>query len=471
MLTLTNPATIPEETGWKPPAPRPREKIMSSIEMLLVARRNPLEMWNRIHFAQKFVSGRNLMGDAVVMMDPVGIRHVLLDNAANYPKDALQRRTLGAGQGRGDGLLVAEGDLWKRTRRTVAPLFTPRRIAGFLPQMREAADKMAASLARKPDGYPFDAALAMTRVTFDVLSATLFSNGVDNREDRFGNAMSRYLEATGQIDPLDILNAPKWLPRLSRIQARPAQKFFEKNVDEIIATRRTMIAKGEEPPADLLTALLKAADPESGQGLSDGEVASNIITFIGAGHETTANTLTWAIYLVSQSSQVRDELEAELALHDLGALEAGDLFDCLPFTRAVIEEAMRLYPPAPILSRGALEADNVAGCAIPKGATVYMPPYVLHRHKLLWDEPDYFRPHRFLPGKREAIDRFAYLPFGAGPRVCVAAQFALMEAVIVFAVLMKAVRLDYAGDTPPRPLQRITLRPADGMNMRVRSLK
>ena len=128
---------------------------------------------------------------------------------------------------------------------------------------------------------------------------------------------------------------------------------------------------------------------------------------------------------------------------------------------------MRLYPPAPNLSRRAIEPDVAAGAVIPGGATVYMPPYVLHRHSLLWDEPDYFRPHRFLPGRRESIDRYAYLPFGAGPRICVAAQFALMEAVIVLATLVKAARLDYAGDTPPRAIQRITLRPEHGMPMRL----
>ncbi len=441
---------------------------MSPLEMLFVLRKNPLEAWNKIHFEQKSTSGKNMMGNMVVLMDPVAIRHIFVENAENYRKDDLQLRVLGAGQGQGDGLLTMQGEVWRRTRRTVAPIFTPRRIAGFLPQMREAAEKLAASLVRKPDGYPVDASVLMTRVTFDVLSATLFSDGIDNTNDRFGNAMGRYLTSIGQIDPLDILGAPKWLPRIGRIKARPAQRFFEESVSAIITTRRKMLEEGKEPPPDLLSALLKAADPESGQGLSEGEVAANIITFIAAGHETTANALTWALYLISQAPEARDQLDAEVDAVDLAGLEASSLFESLPFTRAVIEEAMRLYPPAPNLSRVAIAADEAAGVKIPAGAIVFVPPFVLHRHKLLWKEPDYFRPERFMPGERENIERFAYLPFGAGPRVCVAAQFALMEAVIVLATLVKAVRLDYAGAAAPEPIQRITLRPKDGMPMKVR---
>ena len=468
MLINTAGANALPIKSFRPPAPKPREKIMSSLEMLYVVSRNPLEVWNKVHFELKSVSRRNIMGDVVVLMDPAAIRHVMIDNAGNYRKDDLQRRVLGADSGKGESLLTAEDELWKKTRRTVAPLFTPRRIAGFLPQMLEAADKLALSWRRKPDTYPIDAAVEMTRVTFDVLSSTLFSNGVDNDGDRFGTAMTKFLQRTGKVDPLDILGAPRWLPRIGRLRAKPTIDFFERNVAEIIRVRRALIAEGGEPPADLLTALLKAQDPESGYALSDGEVAANLITFIGAGHETTANTLTWALYLLSQASDVRDELEAEVDAVDLAAIEPAALFETLPLTRAVIEEAMRLYPPAPNLSRQAIEPDVAAGVVIAGGAIVYMPPYVLHRHKLLWDEPDYFRPERFLPGRREAIDRFAYLPFGAGARVCVAAQFALMEAVIVLARLVKAARVEFAGDAPPRAIQRITLRPEGGMPMRLR---
>lgn len=454
-------------SSWRPPAPKPRDKIMSSLEMLYVVSRNPLEVWNKFHFTEKAVARRNIFGDVVVLMDPVGIRHVMVENAANYRKDDLQRRVLGATRAKGESLLTAEEELWRKTRRTVAPLFTPRRIAGFLPLMSAAAERLAAAWRRKPDGYPIDAALDMTRVTFDVLSSTLFSNGIDNGNDRFGNAMSRFLETTGRVDPLDIIGAPDWVPRIGRLRAQSTIDFFESSVASIIDTRRKAIEEGRQPPPDLLSALLQAADPESGQGLTDAEVAANIVTFIGAGHETTANTLTWALYLVSQADEVREELEAEVDGIDLGSLDAGDLFERLPFSRAVIEEAMRLYPPAPNLSRTAIEPDVAAGTIIPGGANVYMPPYVLHRHRLLWDEPDFFRPHRFMPGRRESIDRYAYLPFGAGPRICVAAQFALMEAVIVLATLVKTARVVFSGESPPRAVQRITLRPAGGMPMRL----
>ena len=190
-------------------------------------------------------------------------------------------------------------------------------------------------------------------------------------------------------------------------------------------------------------------------------VGANIVSFIGAGHETTANALTWSLYLLSTAPDVRAAVEAEADAQNCGAFDLA----AFPMTRAVVEEAMRLYPPVALLSRQAVEADEVSGRAIPAGSVVAISPWVLHRHRALWSAPDEFRPERFLPGAREAVDRFAYLPFGVGPRVCIGTSFALQEAVIVLAALARRVRLDYAGAAPPEPVQRITLRPKAGMPM------
>lgn len=449
----------------RPPAPVPAERRMSRVEALFALRRNPLETWHRVHFEEPIVSGKGLLGFVTVLNDPAAIRHVLVDNAANYPKDDLQKRVLSPGLG--NGLLTAEGEGWRRVRRTLAPVFTPRRVAAFLPAMEDAAGRLVRRWHRRGAGAVLDASEEMTRVTFDILARTLFSDSIDGEADAFSRSLTAFFETQGRIDPLDLLGAPDWIPRVGRIRAEPALKFFEERVHAIVARRRALIARGETPPDDLLTALLQAADPESGQGLTEEEVGANIITFIGAGHETTANALTWSLYLASRSPAALATMRAEIAGRDAGGGSGNPLID-LPFTRAVVEEAMRLYPPVATLSRKALKADRIGGHVIPKDSLVVISPWVLHRHKRLWDTPDDFRPERFLPGAREAIDRFAYLPFGAGPRVCIGLQFALQEAVTVLAGIVRSFDFAYAGARPPAPVQRITLRPKRGMPLRIR---
>ncbi|WP_075217655.1 cytochrome P450 [Mongoliimonas terrestris] len=448
-----------------PPAPVPGTRELGYAELLLRLRSNPLTIWRRIHFERPVVSGKSLLGHAVVLNDPAAIRHVFVDNVANYRKDDLQRSVLAPGLG--EGLLTAEGDVWKRTRRTVAPLFTPKAVAALAPRMEGPALALAERMARRRPGRVLDITHDMTRVTYDILAATLFSETIAGGASAFSKALTRYFETQGRIDPLDVLGAPAFVPRLGRLMARPAIRFFEDEVIRIIKARRAELERADEAPADLLTALLRASDPETGVGLTEAEVGANIVTFIGAGHETTANVLTWSLYLLAENPDVLDAVEREadaVADDRVGAALSGTGLD---LTRAVIEEAMRLYPPVASLSRAAIADDRVGDVAIPKGATVVVAPYVLHRHRLLWEAPERFMPERFLPPARAGIDRFAFLPFGAGPRICVGAQFALVEAMIVLTTLVHRLRFAYAGDGPPRPVQRITLRPADGMPMRV----
>ncbi|RXF73347.1 cytochrome P450 [Hansschlegelia zhihuaiae] len=443
------------------PAPFPRSRPLNRLGVVMALRRNPLAIWTERHFTERALAGEGLRGYGVFLADPEGIRRVLVENAANYPKDDLQRKILAPGLGQ--GLLVAEGELWRRTRRILAPVFTPRRVAAQASAMQGAAEAIAARLARMRPGRIVDAAEEMTRATYDVLKVTLFSNGLAGDAASFSQALTRYFNTQGVIDPLDLFDAPAFLPRIGTLRSRPALRFFEERVAAIVAERRALIEAGTEPPDDLLTALLKARDAETGMGLTEREVGANIVTFIGAGHETTANALTWSLYLLSTAPDVRDAVEAE------AEAAAGSAFDlaAFPVARAVVEEAMRLYPPVALLSRQAVADDVAAGVRIPAGATVAISPWVLHRHRALWSAPDEFRPERFLPGARDAIDRFAYLPFGVGPRVCIGLGFALQEAVILLSALSRRVRLDHAGEVPPEPVQRITLRPKGGMPVRL----
>jgi cytochrome P450 len=456
------------DTLFRPPAPAPRRTAPDLFDFLAALRANPLTTWTEDHFEHPILAGEGALGRVTVVHDPAAIRHVLVDNAANYRKDDLQRRVLAPGLG--NGLLTAESDEWRLQRRTLAPLFSPRRVAEFLPPMIEAAERLVRRWRRRSDGRTLDVALEMTRVTLDVLERTIFTSGLKRDPDALGRAITRYFEALGPLDPLDIFGMPDWLPRIGRIRARPALRFFEEVVGELIEGRRDLLARGDPAPSDILTLLLQAADPETGRGLSDLEVRANIVTFIGAGHETTANALSWSIYLLSQDDSARERVEAEVDAVIGGSRLAPEMLPRLVFSRAVVEEALRLYPPVPYMSRAALAQDRIGNLKIPRNSIVTIAPYVLHRHRRLWHEPCAFMPDRFLPGPgaREGIDRFAYLPFGAGPRVCIGSAFALQEAVVVLASVVKAGRFELARGHDVMPIHRVTLRPSGGLPMRLR---
>ncbi len=446
--------------AYRPPAPIPHTERLGAFALLRQLRSNPAAAWGVWHFEEPFVQARTVLGDTVVISDPAMIRHVLVDNVANYPKDDLQRRVLKPGLG--EGLLTAEGENWKRVRRTLAPLFTPRMVDGFAATMLARAEKAADRMAVVATGEAIDVSAEMTRVTFDILAGTLFSDGIVSDADRFAQAVTGYFETVGRLDPLDALGAPNWIPRLSWLTGRKSISFFEEEVKRIIARRKGEIGAGVAP-ADLLTALINAADPETGIGLTDEEVAANIITFITAGHETTANALGWALFLLAKHPDMRERAEQEAKTAESHPL--AEWPEKLPFIRAVVEEAMRLYPPAATLTRTASAADRTGELIIPKGALVVISPYVVHRHKKLWDAPDCFLPERFLPGARETLDRFQYLPFGAGPRICIGLRFAMLEAVIILTSVLRKVRLDWPQRQVVNPVQRVTLRPEPGLRM------
>jgi cytochrome P450 len=448
-----------------PPAPLPLDAPLGRFSSIWALRRNPIEIWTRAHFESPIVVGPSIFGTIAVINDPAAIRRVLVDNAANYPKDAFQKRALGPALR--DGLLEAEGEDWRVQRRTLAPLLAPRAVSSFVPAINAAAEDMIARLLRLDADQTVDIQLEMARVTLDVLGRTIFSDGLGCDFDKIASAVSRMVATIGRFDPLDILGFPDWVPRLGKLGGRPAQAFFASLVESLIARRKALLAGDRaRAPRDILTLLLEAQDPETGAGLSDRQIKSNIETFIAAGHETTANALTWSLYLLSLS----EEWQAIVA-NEAAAVLSGPVKDYaarLIAARAVIEEAMRLYPPAPAMSRQAAGPDVLAGMRIGKGTMVMISQWVLHRHQLLWEKPSCFDPRRFLPGSREKIDRFAYLPFGGGPRVCIGAAFAMQEAVIILAHLMRSFSFELKKGHEVMPLQRITLRPNGGMPMILR---
>jgi cytochrome P450 len=448
--------------SYSPPAPLPNPKPLGVLRLISTLKRNPLECWAKDHFEKLIVVGGLPIGHALLINEIPAIRRVLVENAANYRKDRLQQRVLSAGLG--DGLLSAEGDRWRAQRRTIAPVFARKAIMDFAPAMLAASDALVNRWQRQ-QGATTDVAAEMSRLTLDVLERTIFSEGLGRQPEEFRLAMSTYFNTIGRIGLLDLLGVPPSVPRIGQLRVRSTLRFFEAAVDEIITKRGKRTKERSDCANDILTRLLGALDPETGQEMSDAEVRSNILTFIAAGHETTANLITWSLFLLSQSAHWRERVEAE-AEREMSRPIAG-LADRLVETRAAIDEAARLYPPIAAISRVALGEDELGGEKVRRGTLVVIAPYVLHRHRLHWHDANVFDPGRFLGAARTQIDRYAYLPFGIGARTCIGSAFALQEATLVVATIMRNFDLHLASGADVWPLLRVTLRPANGLPMTV----
>ncbi len=444
-----------------PPAPRPRQTPPSTLQMIRIVYRNPLELWGEPSYNERWISiSTGIGGPLVIANDPGLIRHVLVDNAKNYRMARVRQKILRPILR--DGLLTAEGQVWKRSRKAMAPVFTPRAIDGFAPAMLASSEAFA---ARYEAGGTVDVARDMTMLTYDILAETLFSGEIAGEPGSFAHQVDRLFETMGRVDPLDLIGAPDWMPRITRLLGRSSLAFFRRIVADTMAMRRQrMTAEPDAVPEDFLTLLLRAEGPE---GLTREEIEDNIITFIGAGHETTARALGWTLYCLAEAPWERERIEAEIDGVRAAGLPPGEWLGAMPLTRAAFEEAMRLYPPAPSINREALAEDRYEDLTIVRGAQVLVMPWTVHRHRALWDRPDAFMPERFHPENRDAIDRYQYLPFGAGPRICIGAGFAMQEAVIALGVLMSRFRFDTVAETKPWPVQKLTTQPQGGLPMKV----
>ena len=449
-----------------PPAPTPQPHTLGPIALIRTLRRNPLECWAEEHFERPIASGGLPFGRVLLVHDPVAIHRVLLENTSNYQKDRLQRRVLSAGLA--DGLLSAEGEQWRSQRHILAPMFARKTVMGFGSAMVQAADALVDRWSGLGDSVGLDIAAEMAKLTLDVLERTIFSDGFRSDAESIRVAMATYFNTIGKISPLDVLGVPDFVPRFSRLRVRSTLNFFEAEVDKVISDRRRVLASCPgDAPNDLLTLLLLAAGSEAGEHITEAELRSNILTFIAAGHETTANSLTWAMFLLSQSEDWRRRIQIEVD-RELKGKAADAAVDRLTETRAVIEEAMRLYPPIAAISRVALDHDILGREEVKPGTLIVISPYVLHRHRLLWDRPNEFDPGRFLGVERSRMDRFAYLPFGVGPRKCIGFAFALQEATLVLATIVRHFSFDLRPGQKVWPMLKVTLRPENGLPMIVR---
>ena len=456
-MSVAQSVSLPVLAGSSPPP----EKPPSFFKQIFAPAPNQFEALPRIAY-EKFVwESKSLFGHSFVVSDPSGVKRVLLDNVSNYPKTEVETKMLGAIVG--EGLLVSQGEKWKSHRRLMSPSFDFKSIVSYSPAMVATADKFANAWAARDSSDVIDIAEEMTNLTLEIISNTMFSadGGI------LGELVNSSLRKMGDAIDFNILDILPLIgpPRMKRKMARIHANFMsmDSTMQKLIHARESVEGR---PPRDLLDRLIAARDSESGVRLTNDEVRDEVVIIFLAGHDTTALALTYTWYLLSQHPSVEAKLHAELSRVLAGRLPTHDDLANLPYTRMVIEESMRLYPPAPgISARAVVEDDEVAGVKIPKGSVVLITPWLLHRHRLLWDNPEMFDPERFSPERSQGRHRFAYLPFGGGPRVCIGMALAMTESQLILATLAQRFRLKLVPDQNIVLQHRITMRPRDGIEM------
>ena len=433
-----------------PPSPPRAPDGMTAFGRMLAMRVSPIGTWGRRAYEEDIIQGRFAGRSSFILNTPDAIRHVLVDNYENYTRTPAGLRVLRPMLGQ--GLLIAEGRAWKHQRRTLAPAFTPRAVSALVPHMIAATDETVAKL-RARSNAPVDLREAMQRMTLEIAGRTMFSFGMDRQGAALRDFVMEYGERLARPHFLDLLLPLGWPSPQDFARAR-FRKRWTAFVGQLVAERRTAGKNENAPPRDLFDLMNEARDPETGAAFSDEQLGDEVATMILAGHETTATALFWALYLLALDPETQEQLAAEVRdVNASGAIE----IERLKFTRAVIDETMRLYPPAFLIARAAAGPDTIAGLPVKKHDVILIAPWLLHRHEKLWRDPGAFVPSRFMTGTPP--DRFAYLPFGVGARVCIGAHFALVEATLALARLIGAFRVALVDKEPVIPIGVVTTQP------------
>ncbi len=447
-----------------PPYPERPQEPLPPFAMMTTARRNLLAIFDEKCFDYKFFSTRLLNRRVFVCNSPDTVAQAFIALHESFQRKTPQMRHA-LSPLLGDGLFISDGDLWKQRRRIVAPIVHASRMALFAPTMVDAAAETAARWGELPRGAPIDALREMATLTAEIICRTIFGPrlGAEHATEIVAS-FSAYQRQVSQLDLAYLLGLPDWLPRFQSPAVHRAAKRIDRVLDDIIRRCEERAASGEQ---SMIRMLLEARDPETGEALDREALRNEAAVIFMAGHETTANSLAWTWFLLSQAPEVEARLHAELADVLGGRLPALDDVPRLVYTRAVFEEAIRLYPPVPLLGRQAVHEETIRNRTIPAGSLLIVIPWLLHRHRRLWEQPDHFVPERFLPENAASRERYSYIPFSVGPRVCAGQAFGLTEAILCLATLAQRARLRLAPGAVVEPVCRLTLRPGDTLPMLV----
>lgn len=458
-------ATIPANPA--PPVlagPVPPLERLPLPQYLRTVRRNFIDAFDEGMYRAPIIRQGTAFNRSFIVNDPAAIRRILLENAANYPKAPVEHRILGPAMG--NGLILSEGETWRAHRRIMAPAFDHRTVERYAPVMVDAAGKLAERWSRLPAGSVVEIEHAMMELTLEIISRSMFAADSEAIKEIIREGSSHYQRVMlpGLLEFVPGLG-PIW-SAWKGARGRAIMREFNRAMFALIEARSRERDTNRTP--DLLDRLISARDEDSGAAMTAREIRDQVLTIFVAGHETTALSLMWTWYLLSMHPEHEARMHQEIDGVLGGREPAWPDVQRLPYTRMILQESMRLYPAVHTLAfRQAQQDDVLCGMRIPRGATVTIIPWIIHRHRSHWQRPDRFEPERFSPEISAGRDRLAYLPFGFGPRICIGAAFAMTEAVLILATLAQRFRLRVAPAARIEPYAAFTLRARHGMHMEV----
>lgn len=452
-------------TAFYPPTVTPSARPLPLLPFLGRFVRNPLRAIPRAVYTEPIVTYGGKRPLIAWVTGPALVENILLKNAEQFPKTRLDRRVLKPIIG--NGLLTAQGESWRWQRKVSSPPFRHAELLGYVPTMVDAAvDCVMHWRSRGSSPFVTNVEADLTDTTFSIIARTILA-GISKRDgDAIKRAGRSYLDPISWEVAASLLQLPETLWHPGKGRMRRAAVELRAIVGNLVAQRRAEGSTG----TDLVARMLAAKDPDTGEPMSDEMIADNLATFLFAGHETTAKALTWTLYVLARApewqTRVREELDAVIGSGPVDATTIAKL----PVTSRVLKEVMRLYPPAPVMTRVNAEDVEIGGNFLPKPTLIVIPIFAIHRHRSLWQDPDRFDPDRFLPENEARYPRTQFMPFGYGQRVCIGSSFAILEATAILATLLRNVRFEWDGRHLPEPVSRVTLRPKGGMPLIVRPL-
>ncbi|CAB3761992.1 cytochrome P450 [Paraburkholderia solisilvae] len=450
--TLPADATTLRAPLFRQPLPALPARQVSAAGFVRAMRNNGLQLWTNEAYEAGYVEERLFHQKRVLLNQPEMIHRVLVENHNHYARTEYAIRLIRP-IGR-YSLMLATGEQWKHQRRTITPTLAPKMLPVLARHVAACTEDEVRSLAAQ-DGAPVNLLPVMQSLALKIAARSMFSLEIREYGPAVRAAVQEFMQRHTQASFAELV-MPYWVPTPRDVVRNGFRKRWLALVDQIIDARERQPA--DDAPRDLFDALLAARDPHTGAAFSRVELADQIGTMIVAGHEPSGLTLLWALYLLANVPDAQAALAGEVRDVDLSPERAGDALQALPYTRAVIDETLRLYPPAWVILRRCVEPDQLEGLAVTRGTHIMISPWVLHHHRGYWQNPDAFDPARFLPGAPQPA-RFTYLPFGTGPRVCVGAQFTLAETTLALARLVQAFDVQLASDEPVLPVGRATTVP------------
>lgn len=453
-------------TDFIPPYPKRHKTSLGPLDTINYLRRDFLSIWPEKAFERQFMSEKIMNRMIFIANCPQVVSHVLLSNHANYErKTSLLRKMLTPLLG--DGLFISDGTVWQQRRDLETPMFSDERLGEYLEVMNQAIEERVQRWSEFATGATIPVLTEMKQLSAEIISRMLFGDRPGAQQAaRLAASFDEYQAAIEHLDFNTFFGLPSWLSGIKPSKTAKAAKAIHDIVDKLVAE-----GEGVDSKNALLAQFLRYQQ-EAGTkgGITREQVRNELVTLFMAGYETVANTLAWSWYLISQCPDVEqrlhDEIDTVLGKRSATLADVAQLH----YTRAIIEETLRLYPPVPLLSREAIADDTIRKRHVPAGSTMLIVPWLLHRHKTYWDKPDHFMPERFLSDAPVKPDSFAYLPFGIGPRACIAKRLGLAETTLCLALLARKFCLRVPEGQVVAHECRLILRPKDNLPMRISAL-